>query len=51
MADQKNKESIERLSIKDKKEFSIDALSRLKDQSESIKRIHGCIGTDPTLFS
>ena len=51
MADQKNKESIERLAIKDKKEFSIDALSRLKDQSESIKRIHGCIGTDPTLFS
>ena len=49
--DQKNNESTERLSIKAKKEFSIDALSRLGDQSESIGRIYGCLGTDPALFS
>ncbi|MEC7393708.1 MAG: hypothetical protein VX839_02375 [Verrucomicrobiota bacterium] len=51
LEDHANREASKRLDIPDKLDFSKDALSRLTDDKEAIARIHGCLGTDPSLFS
>jgi hypothetical protein len=51
LEDHANREASKRLGIPNKLDFAKDALSRLSDEKEAIERIHGCLGTDPTLFS
>ncbi|MEC7627453.1 MAG: hypothetical protein VX855_04670, partial [Verrucomicrobiota bacterium] len=51
LEDHANREASKRLDIPDKLDFSKDALSRLTDDKKAIARIHGCLGTDPSLFS
>jgi len=45
-----NKNSCEKLSVKQRHEFCLNALAQLKNKPDAIKRIHGCLGTDPALF-
>lgn len=49
--DQANKETCKRLSIQEKKDFALNALSKLKDNNSAVGRIFGCLGTDPSLFN
>jgi hypothetical protein len=49
--DQANKETCKRLSIQEKKDFALNALSKLKDNNSAVARIFGCLGTDPSLFN
>ncbi len=49
--DQANRETCERLSIQKKKDFALNALSKLKDNNSAVDRIFGCLGTDPSLFN
>ena len=48
--DQANKEACKRLSILEKKDFALNALSELTDNKAAVDRIFGCLGTDPSLF-
>jgi hypothetical protein len=50
LADNVNREASDRLGIKARRDFAEDALSRLEEENDSITRIRGCLGTDPTLF-
>jgi hypothetical protein len=50
LKDHVNREASERLGIQERLNFSKDALSRLDDKPGAIKRIHGCLGTDPGIY-
>ena len=50
LSDHINREASERLGIKERLEFSKDALSRLDAREEAVARIHGCLGTDPSIY-
>mgnify|MGYP001179872853 CR=1 FL=1 len=51
LANETNRETCERLDVEARKEFAKDGLSQLDNESESVARIHGCLGTDPALFT
>ena len=51
LANEINRETCERLDVEARMEFAKDALSELDNESESVSRIHGCLGTDPALFA
>ena len=50
LKDHINREASERLGIQDRLDFAKDALSQLEDKTEAISRIHGCLGTDPSIY-
>lgn len=50
MKDPINKISCEKLSVKQRHEFCINALAKLEDKSVAMERIRGCLGTDPSLY-
>ena len=50
MKDPVNKISCEKLSVKQRYEFCINALSELENKPVAIERIRGCLGTDPSLY-
>jgi hypothetical protein len=50
LKDHANREASERLSIQKRLDFSKDAHSRLDDKSDAMERIHGCLGTDPSIY-
>ena len=50
LKDHINREASERLGIQDRLDFAQDALSKLEDKTEAISRIHGCLGTDPSIY-
>ena len=50
LKDHINREASERLGIQERLDFAQDALSRLEDKSEAVSRIHGCLGTDPSIY-
>ena len=50
LKDHANREASERLSIQERLDFSKDAHSRLDDKSDAMERIHGCLGTDPSIY-
>ena len=47
--DHANREASKKLKIAERLNFSKDALIRLCNENEATARIHGCLGTDPTL--
>ena len=50
LKDHINREASERLGIQDRLDFAKDALSQLEDKTEAVSRIHGCLGTDPSIY-
>jgi hypothetical protein len=50
MKDPINRISCEKLSVKQRHEFCINALAKLEDKSVAMERIRGCLGTDPSLY-
>ena len=50
LKDHINREASERLGIQDRLDFAKDALSQLEDKTEANSRIHGCRGTDPSIY-
>ncbi len=50
LKDHINREASERLGIQDRLDFAQDALSKLEDKTEAVSRIHGCLGTDPSIY-
>jgi hypothetical protein len=50
LKDHVNREASERLSIQKRLDFSKDAFSKLNDKKDAISRIHGCLGTDPSIY-
>ena len=50
LKDHINREASERLGIQERLVFAEDALSKLENKSEAISRIHGCLGTDPSIY-
>ncbi len=50
LKDHINREASERLGIQYRLDFAKDALSQLEDKTEAISRIHGCLGTDPSIY-
>ena len=50
LQDNANREASSRLEVPQRLAFSKDALSRLEDKKEAVTRIHGCLGTDPSIY-
>ena len=50
LSDHINREASQRLEIQKKLDFSKDALSRLNEKEKAVARIHGCLGTDPSIY-
>ena len=50
LKDHINRETSERLGIQERLNFAQNALSKLKNKSEAVSRIHGCLGTDPSIY-
>jgi hypothetical protein len=50
LKDHVNREASERLGIQKRLDFSKDAFSKLNDKKDAVRRIHGCLGTDPSIY-
>jgi len=50
ICDHANRDTCVRLNISERLTFCKDALKRLDNKEEAISRIHGCLGTDPSIY-
>ena len=50
LKDHINRETSERLGIQGRLDFAKNALFKLEDKFDAVSRIHGCLGTDPSIY-